>query len=47
MGAKLGKKSDKLIFKQIIDLIPRNLFRKCVQKYHSDKYYSKYFTYDN
>jgi len=46
MNAKLGKKSDKPIFKQIIDLIPRNLFRKCVQKYHSDKYCSKYFTYD-
>jgi len=46
MGVKLGKKSDKPIFKQIIDLIPRNLFRSSVQKYHSDKHCSKYFTYD-
>ena len=46
MGTKLGKKSDKPIFKQIIDLIPQNLFRKCVQKYQSDKYCSRYFTYD-
>ena len=46
MGVKLGKKSEKPIFKQIIDLIPRNLFRNSVQKYHTDKYCSKYFTYD-
>ena len=46
MGVKLGKKSEKPIFKQIIDLIPRKLFRTCVNKYRSDKYCSKYFTYD-
>jgi hypothetical protein len=46
MGAKLGKKSDKPIFKQIIDLIPQNLLRTCISKYRSDKYCSKYFTYD-
>ena len=46
MSVKLGKKSEKPIFKQIIELIPRNLFLQSVQKYHSDKYCSKYFTYD-
>jgi len=46
MSVKLGKKSDKPIFKQIIDLIPSHLFNNCVQKYRSDKYCSKYFTYD-
>lgn len=46
MSTKLGKKSEKPIFKQIIDLIPRNLFYTCVRKYRSDKYCSKYFTYD-
>jgi len=46
MTTKLGKKSDKPIFKQIIDLIPRNLFRKSVNKYQSDKHCHKYFTYD-
>jgi len=46
MGTKIGKKSEKPIFKQIIDIIPHNLFRKCVCKYQSDKYCSKYFTYD-
>jgi len=46
MSTKLGKKSDKPIFKQIIDLIPSGLFRKSVLKYKSDKYCSRYFTYD-
>ena len=46
MGTKLGKKSDKPVLKQIIDLIPRNLFRRGVAKYKSDKHCSKYFTYD-
>jgi hypothetical protein len=46
MSTKLGKKSGKPIFKQIIDLIPQNLFRTCVQKHKSDKYCSKYFSYD-
>ena len=46
MGTKIGKKSEKPIFKQIIDIIPRNLFRMCVSKYRSDKYCSKYFTYN-
>ena len=46
MSTKLGKKSEKPIFKQIIDLIPQNLFHKCVQKHNSDKYCSKYFSYD-
>jgi hypothetical protein len=46
MGVKLGKKSEKPIFKQIIDLIPFPLFRASVAKYQSDKHCSKYFTYD-
>jgi hypothetical protein len=46
MSAKLGKKSDKPIFKQILDLIPRTFFKQCVQKYKSDKHCHKYFTYD-
>ena len=46
MGTKLGKKSDKPIFKQIIDLIPRKLFRDSVAKNQSDKHCSKYRTYD-
>ena len=46
MGVKLGKKSEKPIFKQIIDLIPCGLFRNSVQKYYSDKHCSKYFSYD-
>ena len=46
MSTKLGKKSDKPIFKQIIDLIPHNLYRKSVEKYQTDKYCSKYYTYD-
>lgn len=46
MVPKLGKKSDKPIFKQIIDLIPHNLFRKSVNKFCSDKHCSSYFTYD-
>jgi hypothetical protein len=46
MGAKITKKSDKPIFKQIIDLIPRTFFHQCIRKYQSDKYCSKYFTYD-
>jgi hypothetical protein len=46
MGAKITKKSDKPIFKQIIDLIPRTFFHQCIVKYQSDKHCSKYFTYD-
>jgi len=46
MNAKLGKKSGTPIFKQIIDLIPSNLFRRCVNKHLTDKHCSKYFAYD-
>jgi len=46
MGAKLGKKSDRPIFKQIIDLIPLRLFRSCVLRHNSDKGKYRYFTYD-
>jgi len=46
MTAKLGKKSEKPILKQIIDLIPQKLFFKCVTNNQSDKWCSAYFTYD-
>ena len=46
MGTKLGKKSEIPVFKQILDLIPHSLLRKSINKYHSDKSCSKYFTYD-
>jgi hypothetical protein len=46
MGVKIGKKSENPIFKQIVDLIPSYLFLNCVHKFRSDKYCSKYFTYD-
>jgi len=46
MSTKLGKKSDKPIFKQIIDLIPSRLFRRCVLRHKSDKGSYRYFTYD-
>ena len=46
MATKLGKKSDNPVFNQIIELIPRHLLRKSINKNHSDKHYSVYFTYD-
>jgi hypothetical protein len=46
MGTKLGKKSEKPIFKQILELIPRSLLQKNIIKNKSDKYCSAYFTYD-
>jgi len=46
MHTKLGKKSDKPIFKQIIDLIPSGLYRRLVSKHQSDKGSFRYFTYD-
>ena len=46
MGTKLGKKSDKPILKQILDMIPYSLLRKNINKHKSDKSCSKYFTYD-
>ena len=46
MDAKLGKKSDSPVFKQILDMIPRSLLRKAIHKYKSDKSCSAYFTND-
>lgn len=46
IGAKLGKKSESPIFKQILDLIPHLLLRASINKYKSDKNYFDYFTYD-
>jgi hypothetical protein len=46
MISSLGKKNKVPVIKQIINLIPRDLFYQLVKKYQSDKYCSKYFTYD-
>jgi len=46
MATKLGKKSDSPIFRQIIDLIPRSLLLKNINKNRTDKHCSVYFTYD-
>ena len=46
MGAKLGKKSDSPLFKQILDLIPYSVLRSAINMYKSDKSCSKYFTKD-
>jgi len=46
MSTKLGKKSDKPVFSQILSLIPSGTFRKCVAKYGTDKHCSAYYTYD-
>jgi hypothetical protein len=46
MSTKLGKKSDKPLFKQLIDFIPLRLLRRCILKHKSDKGCYRYFTYD-
>ena len=46
MDAKVNKKSDKPIFKEIIDMIPPSLFNKTVSHFKSDKHCSTYKTYD-
>jgi hypothetical protein len=46
MSIKLGKTSKTPIFKQIINIIPRDIFYRLVSKYGTDKYCSRYFTYD-
>jgi len=46
MSSHLEKKSKEPIFKQIINLIPRNLFYNLVKKHQTDKHCSVYFTYD-
>ena len=46
MIAKVNKQSEIPVFKQIIDFIPPHLLRYCVKTYQSDKFCSKYKTYD-
>jgi hypothetical protein len=46
MDAKVNKKSDKPIFKSIIDLIPSGIFKKIVSQFKSDKHCYTYKTYD-
>jgi hypothetical protein len=41
-----NKNNNKPIIRQIIDFIPPHLLRKSIMKYESDKYCSKYKTYD-
>lgn len=41
-----NKNNNKPVIRQVIDLIPSHLLRKCILKYKSDKYCSKYKTYD-
>ena len=41
-----NKNNKKPVIRQVIDLIPIYLLRKCITKYKSDKYCHKYKTYD-
>jgi len=41
-----NKNNNKPVIRQVIDLIPRHLIRQSIKKYQSDKYCSKYKTYD-
>lgn len=43
---KRTKNNNKPLIKQIIDLIPCWLLRSCIEQYQSDKYCSRYKTYD-
>jgi hypothetical protein len=38
MDAKVNKKSDKPIFKEIIDMIPAGIFKKIISQFKSDKH---------
>ncbi len=40
------KNNNKPLIRQIIDLIPRWIIQDCISHYKTDKYCSKYFTYD-
>jgi hypothetical protein len=42
---KLGK-NNKPLLRQILDLIPDNILRESIHRYQTDKYCSKYKTYD-
>jgi hypothetical protein len=46
MDAKVNKKSDKPIFKEIINMIPSGIFKKTVSLFKSDKHCYTYKTYD-
>jgi hypothetical protein len=46
MNAKLHKKTEKPLFKEIIDLIPKNIISKAIARHQSDKHCSVYKTYD-
>ncbi|MGC1206060.1 MAG: IS4 family transposase [Flavobacteriaceae bacterium] len=41
------KNNDKLVVRQIIDLVPRSIFNRCVDQHQSDNGCSKYKTYDH
>ena len=40
------KNNSKPLLRQIIDLVPRHVLQQCILKYRSDKYCSRYKTYD-
>ncbi len=46
MNTKLIKKENKPILNQIIDLIPKHILQQNINKHKSNKYCSKYFSYD-
>jgi len=41
-----NKNNNKPVIRQVIDLIPRHILRQAIRKFESDKYCSKYKTYD-
>jgi hypothetical protein len=41
-----NKNNNKPVIRQVIDLIPPHILHKCISRYQSDKYCSKYKTYD-
>jgi len=43
---KRTKNNSKPVIRQILDLIPSHILKKCIDKYQSDKWCHKYFTYD-
>jgi len=46
MGAKVNKKSNKPLFKEIIDMIPPGIRSKMISQFKSDKHCQTYFSYD-
>ena len=43
---KRNKNNKKPVIRQIIDLIPRHILLRAINKYNTDKYCHKYKTYD-